>query len=392
MVIMALFLSPTFATSFNKKTMRKSMITLNRKWIRLIGIVGCTMCLASCKQASDASGMKPSYSTMKVEATDKELSTSYSATIRGRQDIDIYPQVSGTIEKLCVTEGQKVRRGQSLFIIDQVPYKAALKTAMANVEAARAALATAALTYNSNKELYAQKVVSEFSLKTAENSYLTAKAQLSQAEAQEISARNNLSYTEVKSPSDGVVGALPYRAGALVSPSLPQPLTTVSDNSDMYVYFSMTENQLLALTRQYGSMDEALKNMPQAELRLNDNSVYDKKGTIESISGVIDRQTGTVVARVVFPNESRLLHSGASGTVVVPATYKNCIVIPQEATVQLQDKTLVYKVVDGKAVSTLITVAGINDGREYVVLDGLKVGDEIVSTGAGLLREGTQVK
>jgi len=389
---MALFLSPTFATSFNKKTMRKSMITLNRKWIRLIGIVGCTMCLASCKQASDASGMKPSYAAMKVEATDKELSTSYSATIRGRQDIDIYPQVSGTIEKLCVTEGQKVRRGQLLFIIDQVPYKAALKTAVANVEAARAALATAELTYNSNKELYAQKVVSEFSLKTAENSYLTAKAQLSQAEAQEISARNNLSYTEVKSPSDGVVGALPYRAGALVSPSLPQPLTTVSDNSDMYVYFSMTENQLLALTRQYGSMDEALKNMPAAELRLNDNSVYDKKGTIESISGVIDRQTGTVVARVVFPNESRLLHSGASGTVVVPATYKNCIVIPQEATVQLQDKTLVYKVVDGKAVSALITVAGINDGREYVVLDGLKVGDEIVSTGAGLLREGTQVK
>ena len=329
---------------------------------------------------------------MKVEATDKELSTSYSATIRGRQDIDIYPQVSGTIEKLCVTEGQKVRRGQLLFIIDQVPYKAALKTAVANVEAARAALATAALTYNSNKELYAQKVVSEFSLKTAENAYLTAKAQLSQAEAQEISARNNLSYTEVKSPSDGVVGALPYRVGALVSASLPQPLTTVSDNSDMYVYFSMTETQLLALTRQYGSMDEALKNMPQAELRLNDNSVYDKKGTIESISGVIDRQTGTVVARVVFPNESRLLHSGASGTVVVPTTYKNCIVIPQEATVQLQDKTVVYKVVDGKAVSALITVAGINDGREYVVLDGLEVGDEIVSTGAGLLREGTQVK
>jgi efflux transporter, RND family, MFP subunit len=329
---------------------------------------------------------------MKVEATDKELSTSYSATIRGRQDIDIYPQVSGTIEKLCVTEGQKVRRGQLLFIIDQVPYKAALKTAVANVEAARATLATAALTYNSNKELYAQKVVSEFSLKTAENAYLTAKAQLSQAEAQEISARNNLSYTEVKSPSDGVVGALPYRVGALVSASLPQPLTTVSDNSDMYVYFSMTENQLLALTRQYGSMDEALKNMPQAELRLNDNSVYDKKGTIESISGVIDRQTGTVVARVVFPNESRLLHSGASGTVVVPTTYKNCIVIPQEATVQLQDKTVVYKVVDGKAVSALITVAGINDGREYVVLDGLEVGDEIVSTGAGLLREGTQVK
>ena len=335
------------------------MITVNKKWIRLIGIVGCTVWMASCKQAPDA-GVKSSYAVMQIEPTDKELSSSYSATIRGRQDIDIYPQVSGTIEKLCVTEGQKVRRGQLLFIID--------------------------------KELYAQKVVSEFSLKTAENSYLTAKAQLAQAEAQEISARNNLSYTEVKSPSDGVVGALPYRAGALVSANIPYPLTTVSDNSDMYVYFSMTENQLLALTRQYGDMDEALKNMPEVELILNDNSVYQKKGTIESISGVIDRQTGTVVARVVFPNESRLLHSGASGTVVVPSIYKNCIAIPQTATVRMQDKTIVYKVVDGKAVSTLITVAGINDGREYVVLDGLKAGDEIVSEGAGLVREGTQVK
>ena len=326
------------------------------------------------------------------KAADKELSTSYSATIRGRQDIDIYPQVSGTIEKLCVTEGQTVRRGQLLFVIDQIPYRAALKTAVANVEAARAAMATAELTYNSNKELYAQKVVSEFSLKTAENTYLTAKAQLTQAEAQEVNARNNLSYTEVKSPSDGVVGALPYRVGALVGANLPYPLTTVSDNSDMYVYFSMTENQLLALTRQYGSMDEALKNMPEVELILNDNSVYNKKGVIESISGVIDRQTGTVMARVVFPNESRLLHSGASGTVVVPSVYKDCIAIPQGATVQMQDKVVVYKVVDGKAVSTLITVAGISDGREYVVLSGLQSGDEIISEGAGLMREGTQVK
>ena len=377
--------------SFNKKTIRVSMITVNKKWLRLIGIVGCTVWMASCKQATDA-GVKPSFAIMEVKAADKELSTSYSATIRGRQDIDIYPQVSGTIEKLCVTEGQTVRRGQLLFVIDQIPYRAALKTAVANVEAARAAMATAELTYNSNKELYAQKVVSEFSLKTAENTYLTAKAQLTQAEAQEVNARNNLSYTEVKSPSDGVVGALPYRVGALVGANLPYPLTTVSDNSDMYVYFSMTENQLLALTRQYGSMDEALKSMPEVELILNDNSVYNKKGVIESISGVIDRQTGTVMARVVFPNESRLLHSGASGTVVVPSIYKDCIAIPQGATVQMQDKVVAYKVVDGKAVSTLITVAGINDGREYVVLSGLQSGDEIISEGAGLMREGTQVK
>ena len=366
-------------------------MTMDKKWIKLTGLTGCMILMVGCKPAPGAPVGGDNYATMKVEKTDKEFSTSYSATIRGRQDIDIYPQVSGTIERLCISEGDKVRRGQVLFVIDQVPYRAAMKTAVANVESARANLATAELTYNSNKELHAQKVVSEFSLKTAENSYLSAKAQLAQAEAQEINARNSLSYTEVKSPSDGVVGALPYRVGALVSASMPQPLTTVSDNSDMYVYFSMTENQLLSLTRQHGSMDEALKNMPEVELRLNDNSVYDKKGKIESISGVIDRQTGTVVARVVFPNEMRLLHSGASGTVIIPTTYENSIVIPQGATVRLQDKTVVYKVVDGKATSALITVTDINDGREYVVLDGLNPGDEIVSEGAGLLREGTVV-
>lgn len=359
--------------------------------MRLIGLVGFTAALVSCKQTPQAP-MSANYETMKVAVSDKDFTTSYSATIRGRQDIDIYPQVSGTIERLCVTEGEKVRKGQILFVIDQVPYKAALNTAIANVKSAKAGLATAELTYDSNKELYAQKVVSEFSLKTSENSYLTAQAALAQAEAQEVNARNNLSYTEVKSPSDGVVGALPYRVGALVSASITQPLTTVSDNSNMYVYFSMNENQLLSLTREYGSMDDALKNMPEVELRLNDNSIYDHKGKIESISGVIDRQTGTVVVRSVFPNEARLLHSGASGAVLIPSTYKDCIVIPQGATVRQQDKTVVYKVVDGKATSTLITVADLSDGREYVVLDGLQAGDEIVSEGAGLIREGTQVK
>ena len=332
------------------------------------------------------------YETMKVATTDKALTTTYSATIRGRQDIDIYPQVAGTIQELCVSEGEKVRKGQTLFIIDQVPYKAALNTAIANVKSARAALATAELTYKSNQELFREKVVSDYTLRTSENNYLTAQAALAQAEATEVNARNNLSYTVVKSPSDGVVGTLPYRVGTLVSSSMPQPLTTVSDNSTMYVYFSMTENQLLSLVRQYGSLDSALVQMPEIQLRLNDQSMYEEKGRIETISGVIDRQTGTVSVRAVFPNSSRLLHSGASGNILIPSTYEDCIVVPQEATVKQQDKVLVYKVVDGKAVSSLIQVSDINDGREYIVLSGLSVGDEIVAKGAGLIREGMQVK
>ncbi len=362
--------------------------------MQLMTMVGCAVCLVSCKQQQqpDGAGMKPSYATMKVAKGDKELISSYSATIRGRYDASILPQVSGTIQRVMVGEGQTVRRGQSLFIIDQVPYRAALNTAVANVEAATAALATAELAYNSNKELFAQKVVSSYTLKTAENQYLSAKAQLSQAKAQEVNARNNLTYTEVKSPSDGVVGALPIREGSLVSPSMGTPLTTVSDNREMFVYFSMTENQLLNLTRQYGSMDEAVKNMPAVRLLLNDGSEFGVPGKIESISGVIDRQTGTVSARAVFPNEGGILHSGASGTLLLPTVYKDCIVIPQAATVQVQDRYLVYKVVDGKAQSAMVRVSPISDGREFVVTEGLQPGDEIVSEGAGLLREGTQIK
>lgn len=377
---------------FNNKG-EKNMMTMkeNRKTMQWIGIVCCAFLTAACQQTPE-NKTQTSYSIMKVSTSDKEITTTYSATIRGRQDIDIYPQVSGTIQELCVAEGDNVKKGQTLFIIDQVPYKAALNTAEANVKSANAALATAQLNYDSNKELYNQKVVSNFTLKTSENNYLTAQAQLAQAEAERVNAKNNLSYTVVKSPSNGVVGTLPYRVGALVSPNIPQPLTTVSDNSTMYVYFSMTENQLLSLVRQYGSLDETLKQMPEIQLKLNDNSLYEQKGKIESISGVIDRQTGTVSIRAEFPNESRLLHSGASGCVLIPSTYKNCIIIPQEATVRHQDKVLTYKVVEGKAVSTIIKVAEVNDGREYIVLEGLSVGDEIVSKGAGLLREGMQVK
>ena len=211
---------------------------------------------------------------MTVAPADRMILSTYSATIRGRQDIDIYPQVSGTLTKVCVTEGQRVKNGQTLFIIDQVPYEAALQTAVANVKSAEAALATAQLTYESKEELYKENVVSAFDLSTAKNSLLSAKAQLAQAKAQEVNARNNLSYTVVKSPSDGVIAMLPYRVGALVGPSIPQALTTVSDNSDMYVYFSLTENELLSLINQYKNMDEALKNMPEVELKLIDGSVY----------------------------------------------------------------------------------------------------------------------
>lgn len=353
-------------------------------------VLACCMAAVGCKQAPMTMG-PGEYAVMTIATTDREIPSNYSATIRGRQDIAIYPQVSGTISQLCVNEGQKVAKGQTLFIIDQVPYKAALQTAEANVEAAKAGVATAQLTYDSKKELFARNVVSQFDLSTANNNLLTAKAQLAQAEAQRVNAANNLSYTVVKAPTDGVVGTLPYRVGALVSASIPQPLTTVSDNSEMYVYFSMTENQLLNLTRKYGSIANTLKNMPDIQLQLNDGSIYDQTGRIESISGIIDSSTGSVQLRAAFPNKGGLLHSGGAGSIILPVNYTDCIVVPQVATFELQDKVYVYKVVDGKATSSMIDVEKINNGREYIVKSGLVPGDVIVAEGVGLLREGTPI-
>ena len=346
--------------------------------------------LISCKETPQVEE-KFEYKLITVAPQNCTVTQRYSASVSGKQDIAIYPQVSGTITSLLIEEGAKVKKGQTLFIIDQVSYKAAAAVAQANVESAKAAVATAELTFKSKQILFEKKVVSQYDLSTAENSYLTAKAQLAQAEAQLVSARNNLSYTTVKSPADGVVGTLPYRVGALVGPTSPQPLTTVSDNSQMYVYYSMTENNLLSLVREYGSRDKALEAMPQVSLELNDGSIYEHVGNIASISGVLDKSTGTASVRAVFSNPDGLLHSGASATVLESYSRDSVIVIPQVATYEIQDKVFVYKVVDGCAKSAPVTVARTDDSQSYMVLSGLKEGELIVAEGAGLLREGTRV-
>ncbi len=351
------------------------------------------MCImaASCNRNTQSNTGNDEYKVMEIALTDKSLSTSYSASVRGKQDVEIRPQVSGLITEVAVTEGQKVSKGQTLFIIDQVAYRAALETAVANVEVAQSNVATAQLTADSKNELYAQNVVSEYEMITAQNSLKSAQAQLAQAKAQEVNARNDLSYTVVKSPSDGVVGTLPYRVGALVNSAITTPLTTVSDNEKMYVYFSMSENQVLALSQQNGSLEGAVNAMPQVELRLNNGSVYAEKGRIESISGVIDPNTGSVSVRAVFPNKDRILLSGGSGNVIFPYDRADVIVIPQAATFEIQDKVYVYKVIDNTTQSTEITVFPVNDGQEYIVESGLVAGDIIVAEGAGLLRNGTRI-
>lgn len=354
-----------------------------------VGVVA--MLLSACGGATE-SGEAVEYPILSVSTSNETLDKSYSATIRGRQDIDIYPQISGKITSVRVKEGEVVRKGQTLFVIDRVPYEAALRVAEANLAAAKVGVESAELEYNSTKELFKNDVVSSYELQQSLNSLHSAQATLAQMEAQQIDAANNLSYTEVTSPSNGVVGTIPYREGALVSASMATPLTTVSDNSEMYVYFSMDENSLLDMLQQYGSVEKALAQMPDVQLQLSNGSIYNHTGRVESISGVISQTTGTVSLRAIFANPDRLLHSGANGSILFPEHYDNVITIPQESTFELQDKVLVYKVVDGVTRSTQITVSPINDGRKYIVTGGLEVGDQIIAAGAGLLKEGMPVK
>ena len=353
----------------------------------------CCMVLFSCKESNKTAAPKEAFhETLEVSLSDRTLSTGYSAAISGVQTVEIRPQVSGMITEILIEEGESVRKGQVLFVIDQTPYKAAHQIATANVKSAEAALSTAELIYQSNKNLLEQDVVSEFDLMTAQNNLIEAEAKLALCKAEEINASNNLSYTEVRSPVNGVASMIPYRVGALVSSSIAQPLVTVSDDSKVYAYFSMAENQMLDMVQQYGSLKAAIKQMPEVELVMSNGQKYEHTGKINAISGTISENTGAVSLRAVFDNRNHLLRNGGSGTIIIPVTINDCIAIPQTATYELQDRIFVYKVVDGKASATEIHVAPQNNGTEYIVTSGLAVGETIVAEGAGLIKEGTTIR
>lgn len=272
----------------------------------------CLPLLAGCgAKQQDMPGEK--YKTLTVTTTNQTLQSTYPATLRGKQAVEIRPQVSGTITQICINEGDAVRRGQVLFIIDQVPYRAALETALANVKSAEAQLQTAKLTANSKEELYKEKVVSDFDRQTARNQLLEAEAAVAQAKAEETNARNNLSYTEVKSPVDGVASMIPYRVGALVSSSITEPLVTVSDDQEIYAYFSMAENQMLDLIQQYGSLEEACQKLPQVGLTMSNGKNYPDAGRIDAMDGITSALvTTTFVFMAVFIPVSFI--GGTTGT------------------------------------------------------------------------------
>ena len=299
------------------------------------------------------------YRTMVVTKKDMTLERQYSARLTGRQIVEIRPQVSGCITRICINEGENVKKGQVLFVIDQVPFIAALEAAVASRKSAEARLATARMNYENEMQ---------------------------------VAARNNLSYTEVKSPVNGVASMIPWHVGSLVNSNIAEPLVTVADDSEMYAYFSINQRQAYDLTNRYGSIAEFISKSPTVGLRLINGEDYDQKGHISAMSGTVDTSTGAISLRATFPNPTNLLHNGGSATVVVPMEHKNCVVIPQEATYELQNRSFVYRVVDGKTKATAVTLFPQNNGKEYIVESGLQVGDTIIAEGAGLLKEGVEVK
>ena len=337
----------------------------------------------------------PEKKIMVVQTSHNQIPLVYPAQLRGKQDISIYPQVDGILVHLYVSEGENVRQGQKLFAIDPTPYQAAVDNADAVVQMAQANVQTQELEAEATRQLFEKGIVSEHQYKVQNNTLMIAKAKLAEAQAALKSARINLNHTTIYSPHNGVVGNIRYRQGSLVGTSIIDPLTIVSDNSTIYAYVSINSTDYMELMRQEGSKEKLIENFPEAELILGNDSVYEEKGRVETFSGIIDEQTGSISVRIAFANSNGILAAGGSGNVMFRWDYDG-IVIPRDATIELQDKHFVYKCEkqpDGsfKAVSTEISVYRLNE-NDYIVEDGLQDGDSIVLDGVSKMVNGMAIK
>lgn len=361
------------------------------KKVKMFMVAAATIALASC----GGGGGMPSfgdneYPVEEVKTSDAEMQTTYPAVINGIQDVEIRPKMSGFLTQINVTEGQTVQAGQLLFVIDNETYQAQVRQSQAAVNTAQSQVNTAKLTYENSKQLFDSHVIGEYELQTAENSFKSAQAGLAQAQAALASARESLSFCYVKSPAKGVVGTLPFKKGALVSAS--NVLTHVSDISQMEVYFSMTEKDMLTLSKADGGLKGAVEQFPGVKLQLADGSIYGYDGTVAAISGVIDQATGTVQLKARFPNPESLLKSGGSGTIIVPRQNTGAIVIPQSVVMEVQNKKFVYLLNDSNKVQyTEIKVDPQDDGVNYIVTEGLKVGDKYVTNGITKLNDQMEI-
>ena len=352
---------------------------------KILMFAAATLLMASC----GGGGGRPTfgdneYPVQAVGTSSMQMQTTYPATIKGVQDVQICPKVQGFITQINVKEGQTVGAGQVLFVLDNATYQAQVRQAQASVNTAQAQCNTSKLSYENSQKLFESGVIGDFELQSSANSYEQAKASLSAAQATLANAKEMLSFCYVKSPASGVVGTLPYKIGTLVNTSTV--MTTVSNNSSMEVYFSLTEKDAMSMTQ------ASLGEMPSVQLRLADGTIYNHEGKVTKMSGVIDAATGSVQIIALFPNAEKLLKSGGSGAIVIPRSNSSAIVIPQSCVSEVQDKKFIYLLGEGNKVKySEIKVDPQNDGNTYIVTEGLKVGDKYVTNGITKLNDGMEI-
>ncbi|MBP5338832.1 MAG: efflux RND transporter periplasmic adaptor subunit [Prevotella sp.] len=359
-------------------------------WAAVIGIVVCGMTACDIDMPKE---VKTSFETMTVEKQDVTVPLKFSAKLKGQSDVTITPQVSGQLVKIAVSEGQQVKKGQVLFVIDQRNAQLELEAAEANLQAALAQENSAKLEYESNKNLFDKNIVSSYMLNNSENSYKQAQASVAQARASVNRAKVNLGFCTITAPVVGVIGEIPVRTGDQVSPG--SRLTIVSGNTNMDAEFSVTEALIEESVSSGATQADKAKYMaelPAVTFVMKNGTEYPYKGRITSLTGVVDAATGSLGVKATFPNPDGHLFSGIQGTVVLPMSEKDVMLVPQIAVVKLQDKQLVYKVkADSTATAIEVTTVDIGNGNDFAVTSGLNVGDKIVTIGANNVTEGQQV-
>ncbi len=335
------------------------------------------------------------YPVITISKRTTTLNSDFPATIQGQQNIEIRPKIDGYIEAFYVDEGTAVRKGQPLFRINAPQYEQLVRTAQADIKIAQADVNAAKMAVNKVRPLVEKDIISKYELQSAEYGLQSRQAALAQAEAKLANAKTNLGYTFIVSPVNGVVGTLPYKIGSLVNSNTAEPLTTISNIGKIYAYFSINEKQALEFSKNTkGATAEArLATIPPVTLILSNDTEFPQKGRIETASGLINTETGSVSVRATFPNPGNIVRSGSSGIVRIPRTVDSAILVPQKATYELQGKRFVYVVEStGTIRSTEIKIIENNEGQYYVVQQGLHAGDRIVLEGVASLKEGTPIK
>lgn len=351
--------------------------------------------LASCGNKKNKENTAPKeYSVLLLSYRKVTTHNDYPATLQGKMVVEIRPRVEGYIESILVQEGASVRKGQLLFRISNPQYEEDVRTAQASIKSAQADVFSAQMNLNKVKPLVAKDIVSKYELESAQYALQAREAALAQAKAALANAQTNVSYTFIRSPSDGVIGTIPYKIGALVGSTNPEPLTTLSDIDQVYAYFSLNEKQILYLSSVLPgkSFQDKINRMSMVSLVLADGSEYPERGKLETASGLISTETGSLSLKAIFPNPQHILRSGASAMVRMPSVFDSALVIPQSATSDVQDKTLAYTLGANNLVhSVSISTIPTDDGRFFIVTKGLQPGNKVIIEGANTLRDSTRI-